>query len=101
MSTVKTIRNKTIEAEVFLNCGEEAEQHNCRKLRDALVNQVSAVNLAETVESVGTGQQFCVTGTAIMKQKEVGKFKDQIKKLKKSLKKEGLNANSKILLTKK
>ena len=102
MSELQVKTNKTVEAEVFLNCGVEEKQHNCRKLRDALLNQVSAVTLAETVEPQGTGKQFCVTGTAIVKQEEIKKFKKQMNQLKKSLKKaEGMDTESKVLFTKK
>lgn len=100
MSQVKIIKNKTVAAEVFLNCSEEGE-HHCAILRDALLKNVSAMNSAETVESIGSGTKFCVTGTALVQKNEVLKFKQDIEKLKKSLRNKGIRINnSKVLLQK-
>lgn len=100
MNTVKLKKNDTVEAEIFLNCGEEGEGHKCAKLRNELLD-VPEVNFAETVETIGSDTNFCVTGTAILKKNEAEKFKKSMEEFVKKIKEKGINIQtSKILLQK-
>jgi len=100
MDTIKLKKNDTIEAEIFLNCGEEGKGHKCAKLRNALLD-VPEVNFAETVQTIGSDTNFCVTGTAILKKNETEEFKKSMKEFEIKIKKIGLVVrDSKILLQK-
>lgn len=100
MSTVKLKKNDVVEAEIFLNCGEEGKGHRCARLRNELLD-VPEVNFAETVETLGSDTNFCVTGTAILKKDKADDFKQYMDKFTEKVKEKGITIrDSKILLQK-
>jgi len=94
---MKIIKNETIEAEIFLNCGGD----KCDALRHALLERIPSVNSAQTVKTIGGDISFCVTGKAIIKKDSIAQLKDEIEQLKSLLNQEGIHIkDSKILLAK-
>lgn len=100
MNTMKLKKNDTVEAEIFLNCGETGAEHKCAKLRTALLD-VPEVTSAETVETRESDVNFCVVGTAIVEKNKTKEFKESMANFAKEIESKGLKIrDSKILLEK-
>jgi|APSaa5957512535_1039671.scaffolds.fasta_scaffold82885_2 hypothetical protein len=77
---MSSLKPKIHHADVLLRCSKQ-EHENCAVLRDALMKNFKNVTMAYTTRT-DMDTDYCVSASAIVKDGEITKFKNQLNELK-------------------
>ena len=77
---MSSLKPKIHHADILLRCSKK-EHENCAVLRDALMQNFKNVTMAY-ITRTDMDTDYCVSASAIVKDGEILKFKDQLRKLK-------------------
>ena len=74
---VQTQKSDLISAFILLRCSK-SNHDDCRKIRDALIDQVGNVQEAYTTNATVDGVNWCVAASALVDVKDNKKFEDKL-----------------------